>query len=231
MPIFFFEKTRRGLLVFFSVKAWRFNFFFKKPDQLNLIKQGTFPFYEGLLGCPKKDHCGVNRPLQRGRVGCVRFWRQIAGMHGDMVMPWSSGGGIFLHSKNGGLGGGFKIFLFSPLPGQSDPIWRIKFCTWVELVQPPTSGDFSVCPANLSWIPFVKDSPFGLNICGTFWWRRSLVRELWRHHLLKSCWFCCSYTPLQYTCQIFTICDFFVCPCMRFSIHRSIAILPAILPS
>lgn len=23
--------------------------------------------------------------------------------------------------------------------------------------------------ANLSWIPFVKDSPFGLNIFGTFW--------------------------------------------------------------
>ena len=150
MPIFFFEKTRRGLLVFFSVKAWRFNFFFKKPDQLNLIKQGTFPFYEGLLGCPKKDHCGVNRPLQRGRVGCVRFWRRIAGMHGDMVMPWSSGGGIFLHSKNGGLGGGFKIFLFSPLPGQSDPIWRIEFCT----CQPELD---SICKGFTFWAEYFWD--------------------------------------------------------------------------
>ena len=123
----------------------------------------------------------------------------------------------------------FQDFLFSPLPGQSDPTWRIEFCTWVELVQPPTSGDFSVCPANLSWIPFVKDSPFGLNIFGTSWWRRSLVRELWRHHLLKSCWFCCSYIPLQYTCQIFTICDFF-CLSMHAFLHPSIYSNPSSYP-
>ena len=158
-------------------------------------------------------------------LACTEIWS----CHGHQE------GAFFLHSKNGGLGGGFKIFLFSPLPRQSDPIWRIEFCTWVGLVQPPTSCDFSKWSlSSLSCQPERDSLGKGFTFLGwiflvTFWWRRSLVRELWRHHLLKSCWFCCSYIPLQYTCQIFTICDIFVRPCMRFSIHRSIAIPPAFL--